>query len=88
LSKSSSPAIGFISVTPSASFSMPWSTLSIGTTPRSSHRYDGTGLPPAWPSIVRSNRIAAMILSPVNAGALMMRTRISCMSLNISASPL
>jgi hypothetical protein len=29
-----------------------------------------------------------MTFAPVKAGAVMMRTRISCMSLNISASPL
>ena len=29
-----------------------------------------------------------MTLAPVKAGALMMRTRMACMSLNISASPL
>ena len=33
-------------------------------------------------------RIAARIVSPVKAGAVMMRTRISCMMLNIAASPL
>ncbi len=87
-SSSSSPGIGFIRLTPSFSASSPLSTLRNGTTPRSSQRNVGTGLPLASPSIVRSNRMAPMTLSPVKAGADMMRTRISCMSLNISASPL
>ena len=37
-SRASSPGIGFIRVTPSASASIPLSTLTRGTTPRSSHR--------------------------------------------------
>jgi hypothetical protein len=40
------------------------------------------------PSIVRSNRIAPITLSPVKAGAIITRARISCMRANISTSPL
>ena len=87
-SSASRPGIGFIRLTPSASASSPLSTFRKGITPRSSHKNVGTGFPSACPSIVASNRMAAMTLAPVNAGAVMIRTRISCMSRNISASPL
>ena len=87
-SRPSSAGIGFIRLTPFCSGCSPWSTLRMGTIRRSPHRNFGTGLPPASPSMVRSNRIAASTLSPLNAGAVMMRTRISCTSRNISASPL
>ena len=66
------PGIGFISWTPSASSSSPLSTLRNGTTPRS-HSASGTGLPSASPSIVRSNRIAPITLSPVKQGEVMIR---------------
>jgi hypothetical protein len=86
--RASSAGIGFIRLTPSFSASSPLSTFKKGITPRSSHRKAGTGFSCTWPSIVPSKRIAAMTFAPVKAGAVMMRTRISCMSLNISASPL
>jgi hypothetical protein len=56
-----------------------------GTTPRS-FRTCGTGLPSTWPSIVRSNRMAPITLSPVKAGEVMMRERIWWMRPNISSS--
>jgi len=87
-SKASRSGIGFIRLTPPFSTSSPLSTFRKGTTPRSSHKKAGTGFPCACPSIVASNRMAATILPPLKAGAVMMRTRISCMSLSISASPL
>ena len=74
-SSASRPGIGFISWTPSASVSSPLSILRNGTTPLSASAV-GTGLPPASPSIVRSNRIAPITLSPVKAGEVMIRTRI------------
>ena len=80
--------IGFIRLTPSFSASRPLSHFTKGTTPRSSHRKVGTGLSLTWPSIVPSNRIVPMTLSPLKAGAVMMRARISWISWNISASPL
>src|SRR5260221_515788 len=86
--RASSAGIGFIRLTPSFSASSPLSTLRKGITPRSSHRKAGTGFSWAWPSIVPSKRIAAITLAPMKAGAVMIRTRISCISLNISASPL
>src|SRR6185437_12209822 len=85
-SRVSRPDIGFIRETPSFSGSSPLSTLRNGTTPRSCHRKAGTGLPLTSPSMVRSNRMAAITLAPVKDGDVMMRTRISCISLNISAS--
>ena len=88
VSSASSSGIGLISWTPSFSASSPLSTFTKGMTPRSSHRKAGTDFPFTSPSIVPSKRIAAMTLAPVKAGAVMMRTRISCMSRNISASPL
>ena len=87
-SSGSSAGIGFIRLTPSLSAASPLSTFRKGTTPRSSQRKAGTGLPCASPSIVPSNRIAPITLAPVKAGEVIMRTRISCISLNISASPL
>ena len=44
-SSASSSGIGFIRLTPSFSASRPLSTFRKGTTPRSSHRKVGTGLP-------------------------------------------
>ena len=84
----SSSGMGLISWTPSFSFSSPLSTLTKGTTPLSSHRNAGVGFPRTSPSIVPSKRIVPMTFSPVKAGAVMIRTRIWCMSRNISASPL
>ena len=66
-------------LTPSFSASSPLSTFRKGMTPRSSHRKAGTGFACAWPSIVPSKRIAAITLAAVKVGAVMMRTRISCM---------
>ena len=85
-SSASSPGIGFISCTPSASSSSPLSILRNGTTPRR-HSAAGTGAPSASPSIVFSNRMAASTLAPVKHGAVMIRTRIWWIAANISSSP-
>jgi len=56
-----------------------------GTTPISWSAW-GTGWPFAWPSIVRSNKIAAITLPLAKAGAVMIRTRIWWIRSNISSS--
>ena len=78
--------MGFMSRTPPASSARPRSTLRNGTTPFSRHRYSAVPTPPTSRSMVCSKRIAARTRSPVNAGLVMMRVRISCTRSNISAS--
>ena len=81
-----SAGIGFISCTPFASASRPWSTFKIGTICLTSHRYCAVGRPRMSRSIVSSNRMAARIRSPLKAGLVMMRVRIAWMRSIISPS--
>ena len=85
-SSSASAGMGFISWTPSFSASSPLSTFRNGTTPLTFHRYLAAGCPWISLSIVFSKRMAPMIRSPLNAGLVIMRVRISCTIANISSS--
>jgi hypothetical protein len=75
-SSASRSGIGFISLTPFSGSARPLSTFRNGTTPRFSHRYRAVGTPSISRSMVCSNRIAPITLSPVKAGDLMIRLRI------------
>ena len=60
--------MGFMSCTPSCSGASPLSTFRNGTTFFSSHRYRAVGTPPTSRSMVCSNKIAARMREPSNAG--------------------
>jgi hypothetical protein len=70
--------IGFMSCTPSFSSAKPLSTFKNGTTPLTSQRYVGVGLPSMSRSMVFSNRIAPIKRLPENAGLVMRRVRMAC----------
>ena len=76
-----------MSWTPSASSARPLSTFRNGTTCFSLHRYSAEPRPSISRSIVISNRIAPRMRSPLKAGLVMMRVRISWIRSNISSSP-
>ncbi len=57
-----------------------------GTTLRFVQRYSAVGIPSIAPSMVRSNRIAPITFSPLKAGDLMIRARMSWIRPYISSS--
>ena len=83
--RSSRSGISFINCTPLASSASPLSILRKGTIPLSA-KYSAVYLPSTWRSMVFSNKIAARILSLVNAGLVIIRVRISWTFANISSS--
>src|SRR5580700_9292479 len=85
-SRSSRVSMGFMSCTPSCSGASPRSTFRNGTTFFSSHRYRAVGTPLISRSMVCSNRIAARIRVPSNAGLVITRVRMAWTRSNISSS--
>ena len=80
--------MGFISCTPSCSWASPLSTFRNGTTFFSSHRNRAVGMPLTCRSMVCSNKIAARMREPSNAGLVRTRVRMAWTRSNISASEL
>ena len=80
--------MGFMSCTPSCSAARPLSTFRNGTTFFSSHRYRAVGTPSTSRSMVCSNKIAARMREPSNAGLVSTRVRMAWTRSNISASEL
>ena len=80
--------MGFMSCTLSCSGASPLSTFRNGTTFFSSHRYRAVGTPLTSRSMVCSNKIAARLREPSNAGLVSTRVRMASTRSNISASEL
>ena len=80
--------MGFMSCTPCCSSASPLSTFRNGTTFFSCHRYCAVGTPLTSRSMVCSNKMAARMRVPSNAGLVTTRVRIACTRSNISASEL
>ena len=80
--------MAFMSCTPSCSAASPWSTLRNGTTFLVSQRYRAVGTPSMVRSMVCSNKIAARIRVPSNAGLVSTRVRMAWTRSNISSSVL